>query len=117
MLVTGASGFLGSRTAVMMLEKGLAVKGFDIRPQNPPIKGLDFIQGDIRNLDDCKRAAEGVDAIFHCAAIAQLAKGKLLTAHHNLVAIQRCLVVLIPFVVQRVKSNCFGTLTSVVLRT
>jgi sterol-4alpha-carboxylate 3-dehydrogenase (decarboxylating) len=73
-LVTGASGFLGSRTAVMMLEKGLAVKGFDIRPQNPPIKGLDFIQGDIRNLDDCKRAAEGVDAIFHCAAIAQLAK-------------------------------------------
>jgi UDP-glucose 4-epimerase len=49
-LVTGVSGFWGRRVASALLENpALRVLGLDREPPKETIKGLDFIQADIRN--------------------------------------------------------------------
>ena len=49
-LVTGVSGFLGNRVAERLLElPGYNVIGLDVEKPAEELKGLDFIQADIRN--------------------------------------------------------------------
>ena len=67
-LITGAAGFIGSNLVEHFLSQGYEVVGLDNFAtgfrhnlkefqSNPDFS---FIEGDIRNLDDCKKAAEGV---------------------------------------------------------
>lgn len=76
-LITGGAGFIGSNLAEHLLNQGYKVTVFDnlfngkkenIEPflHNPDFK---FIEGDIRNLEDCLKACKGVDAISHQAAL------------------------------------------------
>ena len=73
-LVTGGAGFIGSH-----LSEGLLAAGYRVRVLDSLIYGkrewvpaaAEFQQGDIRNLDDCRRAAEGMDGVFHCAAMSR----------------------------------------------
>ncbi|WP_298316312.1 SDR family oxidoreductase [uncultured Aquimarina sp.] len=76
-LVTGAAGFIGSNLCEALLEKGSKVVGLDnfatghkknlaAINENP---SFTFIEGDIRNLDDCHKACNGVDYILHQAAL------------------------------------------------
>jgi len=76
-LVTGGAGFIGSNLCESLLNLGNKVicldnfstgKKENIRPflKNPDFK---LITGDIRNLDDCKNAVDGVDYVFHEAAL------------------------------------------------
>lgn len=81
-LVTGAAGFIGSHLAERLLKEGYTVKGVDsfldyyprgikehnVRGLNGK-KGFEFIEGDILDLDLVK-LLDGVDAVFHQAAIA-----------------------------------------------
>jgi UDP-glucose 4-epimerase len=75
-LVTGGAGFIGSH-----LCEGLLAGGYDVRVLDSLIYGrrdwvptaCDFIEGDIRDLDTCKRAAAGMDGIFHMAAMSRVA--------------------------------------------
>jgi UDP-N-acetylglucosamine 4-epimerase len=75
--VTGAAGFIGSNLCEALLEKGNEVVALDnfatgkkenIKPllEHPKFH---FIQGDIRNLSDCKKAVEGADYVLHQAAL------------------------------------------------
>lgn len=49
-LVTGVGGYWGARVAEQLVARpGLRVIGLDIEPPQERIKGLDFIQADIRN--------------------------------------------------------------------
>jgi len=75
-LVTGAAGFIGSNLVEAILELGYKVKGLDnlstgkqdnvdLFISNPNYK---FIKGDIRDLDTCLQACEGVDFVLHQAA-------------------------------------------------
>ena len=66
-LVTGASGFIGSHLVGTLMGRGERVVAFDIKPFRGP-KGPTIIQGDIRNLDQCRKACEGVDFVLHQAA-------------------------------------------------
>ncbi len=76
-LVTGGAGFIGSNTCEALLEKNNTVRCFDNfstgRKENieefieNPLFTL--IEGDIRNLEDCKKAALGADAVLHLAAL------------------------------------------------
>lgn len=76
-LVTGGAGFIGSNLTEAILEQGNQVVVLDNYStgkkeniqefiSNP---NFTFIEGDIRNLEDCLKACEGVDAILHQAAI------------------------------------------------
>mmetsp|Transcript_19754 Transcript_19754/g.27563 ORF Transcript_19754/g.27563 Transcript_19754/m.27563 type:complete len:396 (-) Transcript_19754:116-1303(-) len=71
-LVTGGSGFLGSHIVEALLERGEPnITAFDIRPSplfanDPRVK---FIQGDLRKKEDLLKACQGIDTVFHAAAL------------------------------------------------
>ena len=71
-LVTGAAGFIGSHLAEQLLGLGQTVVGLDNlstgKRENLP-QGIRFIEGDIRSLDACRRACEGVNVVLHEAAL------------------------------------------------
>jgi dTDP-L-rhamnose 4-epimerase len=76
-LVTGGAGFIGSHTAVALLEAGYEVRALDallppvhgarVRPSVLP-EDVDLRVGDVRSHDDVLAAIEGVDAVVHLAA-------------------------------------------------
>jgi nucleoside-diphosphate-sugar epimerase len=73
-LVTGAAGFIGSSIAKALLAREEAVRGIDNlstgkRDNIANLKGLEFIEGDLRDEATCVRVCEGVSHIFHEAAI------------------------------------------------
>lgn len=82
-LVTGVAGFIGSNLLEALLRLDQRVVGLDNfatgRAQNlEEIRGLvtpqqwarfTFHEADIRRLDDCRRACEGVDHVLHQAAL------------------------------------------------
>jgi len=75
-LVTGGAGFIGSHLCEALLDLGYAVCCFDDlstgKRANVDLfsgtSGYTFVQGDIRDLDACLRASEGVDYVLHQAA-------------------------------------------------
>lgn len=77
LLVTGGAGFIGSNLVEHFLARGNEVVCLDnlstgyrknIAPflQNPQFT---FIEGDIRDLDTCRKAASGCEYVFHQAAL------------------------------------------------
>lgn len=79
MLVTGGAGFIGSNLTEALLEKGHTVRVLDnfatgkIENLLPLLEKyseyLTLQVGDIRNLDDCRKATERIDYVFHEAAL------------------------------------------------
>lgn len=75
-LVTGAAGFIGSNLCEAILEKGCRVKALDDlstgKQQNVNLFADEpnymFIKGDVKDLDTCVAACEGVDYVLHQAA-------------------------------------------------
>lgn len=76
-LVTGGAGFIGSNLVDHFLEQGHEVvcldnlsTGFEKNiAHNFGNPKFTFINGDIRNLSDCKKAVEGCDLVSHQAAL------------------------------------------------
>jgi len=82
-LVTGVAGFIGSNLLQGLLELDQEVVGLDnfatgraanlesVRSQVPAQawSRFRFIEGDIRNLDDCRSACAGVEIVLHQAAL------------------------------------------------
>lgn len=78
-LVTGGAGFIGSNLCEHLLENGYQVRCLDNfatgKWQNiiPLIERypetFEMLVGDIRKLDDCRKAVEGVDYVMHEAAL------------------------------------------------
>jgi UDP-N-acetylglucosamine 4-epimerase len=82
-LVTGCAGFIGSNLLERLLRLGQNVVGLDnfstgfrhnldqveeaVGPE--PWTQFRFIEGDIRDLDTCRRACEGADIVLHQAAL------------------------------------------------
>lgn len=71
-LVTGAPGFLGAHIVQILRERGVKVRGWG-RPgeARDNLAGLDLemIEGDVRDPDCARRAVEGIDTVFHAAAV------------------------------------------------
>lgn len=65
-LITGAGGNLGRALVPLLLEQGHTPKLMDFRALETP---HEFIEGDVRNLAEVQAAAQGADAIVHCAAL------------------------------------------------
>src|SRR5699024_6832054 len=75
-LITGGAGFIGSNLVEALLEKGHTVRVLDDLSQGKQ-ENVDmflsndnytFIKGDIRDLDTCLKATDGVDYVSHQAA-------------------------------------------------
>ncbi len=77
LLVTGGAGFIGSHLTDRLLAEGHAVRVLDNlstgkRANLPSHDRLDFIVGDVRDSRAVDQAAQGMDAIFHLAAVASV---------------------------------------------
>jgi nucleoside-diphosphate-sugar epimerase len=67
-LVTGASGTIGSATTEYLVANGIAVTALSLAGPFPA--GADrIVEGDATSVEDVARAFEGVDAVVHLAAI------------------------------------------------
>jgi nucleoside-diphosphate-sugar epimerase len=80
-LVTGGAGFIGSHIAEALLKQNKAVRLFDNlatgkQSNIQALQGLpgtmEFIQGDLRDLEAVKAAVKGVEVVFHQAALASV---------------------------------------------
>ncbi|MCD6498501.1 MAG: NAD(P)-dependent oxidoreductase [Deltaproteobacteria bacterium] len=67
-LVTGASGFIGSHLVRRLVVQGHDVVGLDRRRDDHAPPKLTQIVGDVTSPDDCRKAVEDCDALFHLAA-------------------------------------------------
>lgn len=67
-LVTGGGGYLGGRLAAALRERGVEVRVLDLYVESPP-EGAEVVQGDIRDAELVLEACEGIDTVFHCAAV------------------------------------------------
>lgn len=68
-IVTGGAGFIGSHLAAALRDAGLIVRVFDIRKPPAPLPGVQYMQGDVRRIEDLMRAFDGADIVFHLAAL------------------------------------------------
>jgi dihydroflavonol-4-reductase len=70
-LLTGASGFVGSAVARRLRAAGFPVRAL-VRTTSPVAHlsdlGLDFVTGDLRDADSVRRAMVGIRYLFHVAA-------------------------------------------------
>jgi dTDP-L-rhamnose 4-epimerase len=76
-LVTGGAGFVGSHTVDALLAQGHEVRVFDsltgqvhgegVMPDYMP-REIEFVRGDMEDIDAVREAVSGVDVVFHLAA-------------------------------------------------
>ena len=77
-LVTGGAGFIGSNIVEELLRRGEAVRVLDNfsegKQENldfvrPSASHYELIEGDIRDMDTCRRACKDIDYVLHQAAL------------------------------------------------
>jgi UDP-N-acetylglucosamine 4-epimerase len=76
-LVTGGAGFIGSNTCEDLISEGHDIICLDnfITGRRSNIKGIiqspsfNLIEGDIRNIEDCRKAVANIDIVLHLAAL------------------------------------------------
>src|SRR5947199_10866820 len=74
-LVTGGAGFIGSHVAERLVALGHQVRVVDnlSTGDEANLAGLDgeieFLRGDLCELEVCRRAVAGTDVVFHLAAL------------------------------------------------
>lgn len=74
-LITGAAGFIGSNLVEALVDRGDEVVGIDnfitgkYRNIEPFLDHIEFLEGDVRDLDSCRRVCRGVDFVLHQAAL------------------------------------------------
>jgi 2-alkyl-3-oxoalkanoate reductase len=71
-LVTGATGFIGSRLVTALLERGDQVRGLvrDVgRAKDLTDRGMEPLQGDMTERESLRRAVQNVECVYHTAAV------------------------------------------------
>ncbi len=75
-LVTGGAGFIGSNLVDALVSAGTAVRVVDnlstgrLRNLDPVMDRIEFIEGDLTRPDVAARACDGMEVVFHVAALA-----------------------------------------------
>ncbi|MDH3297913.1 MAG: NAD-dependent epimerase/dehydratase family protein [Gemmatimonadota bacterium] len=73
-LVTGATGFIGTYLVRQLVEEGRSVRVFVRRPEALDVgirHRLEVVQGDLCNRDALRRAVRGTETVLHLAACAK----------------------------------------------
>ena len=79
-LVTGGAGFIGSNLAHALLRQGMRVRVFDdlstgrLVNLEDLVGDLEFVEGDVRDLEAVHAATQGCAVLFHQAAIPSVAR-------------------------------------------
>ncbi|MEK6799880.1 MAG: SDR family NAD(P)-dependent oxidoreductase, partial [Planctomycetota bacterium] len=79
-LVTGGAGFIGSHLATALIERGHHVRVVDNlssgkRENLAHLAGrVELLEGDLTDPSVCRRACDGVEIIFHEAAVGSVPK-------------------------------------------
>jgi len=77
-LVTGGAGFIGSHLVEVMVKRGVKTRVLDNfstgkRENLAGVEGqVEIVQGDIRDYQTVRSATEGIDIVFHQAALASV---------------------------------------------
>jgi UDP-glucose 4-epimerase len=76
-LVTGVAGFIGRSIAAALLARGETVRGIDSfitgkRSNLIGLEAMEFIEGDLTDPAACAQACEGIEIVFHEAALASV---------------------------------------------
>lgn len=121
-LVTGGAGFIGSHIAEYLLKNGVGkvrvldnlVNGFqnnlDLLRQFP---NFEFIEGDIRNMDTCTRAVDGMDYVNHQAALGSVPRSIKEPVYFNEVNVNGFVNMLKAAVDHKVKKFVYASSSSV----
>lgn len=75
-LVTGGSGYFGSLLVAELVRQGRPVRVLDLNDADDRPSGVEFVRGDIRDVDTVRQACDGVDVVFHNVAQVPLARDK-----------------------------------------
>lgn len=71
-LIVGAAGLAGANIALLARKRGMRVRAL-VRSENGlealRDAGVEFVYGDIREPETLDKAMQGVDGVFHCAAV------------------------------------------------
>jgi nucleoside-diphosphate-sugar epimerase len=99
-LVTGAAGFIGRSIAAALLKRGETVRGIDNfitgkRASLARLEAMEFVEGDLTDPEQCARACQGVDVVFHEAALASVPRSVTDPAGTNLHCVTATLNLLI----------------------
>jgi nucleoside-diphosphate-sugar epimerase len=73
-LITGGAGFIGSHLGEALLSRGASVRILDNfstgrRENLAVLSGAEVHEADIRDADACRRAVDGIEVVFHEAAL------------------------------------------------
>jgi len=73
--VTGGAGFIGGHLVRRLVNMGFSITVLDnlstgsLRNINDVLKDIDFVKGDVTNLDDVEKAISNSDVVVHLAAL------------------------------------------------
>jgi UDP-N-acetylglucosamine 4-epimerase len=126
-LVTGVAGFIGSNLLEALLELDQSVVGMDnfmtgyphnledVRSTVGPEKWrrFEFIRGDIRSAEDCRKACAGVDYVLHQAALGSVPRSIDDPITTNTCNVDGFLQILVAAMDARVKRFVFASSSSV----
>src|SRR5919106_3152712 len=92
-LITGGAGFIGSHLADELLDHGYRVRALDVlaaQVHGPERAKPDYLNpevelliGDIRDPVLVRRALQGIDAVYHCAAAVGVGQSMYEIAHYT----------------------------------
>ncbi|MEX2589148.1 MAG: SDR family oxidoreductase [Chitinophagales bacterium] len=120
-LVTGGAGFIGSHIAEYLLQHGAKVRvidnmvsglqsNIDLFSDNP---NYEFIEGDIRDLEFCKKVCRGIDYISHQAALGSVPRSLAEPENTNASNVDGYLNMLIAAKENKVKRIVYASSSSV----
>ncbi len=126
-LVTGVAGFIGSNLLEALLLLGQNVVGMDnfftgFRHNLDDVRNavgaerwsrFEFVEGDIRNAEDCRKACSGVDYVLHQAALGSVPRSIDDPVMTNMCNVDGFLQMLVAGMEARVKSFVFASSSAV----
>ncbi len=124
-LITGGAGFIGSHIAERLLSEGKSICILDnfssgkeenlsfVKEYPEADKRYTLIRGDIRDFSICQRACEGIDVVFHQAALRSVPKSMNKPLEYNEVNINGTVNMLQAAKQQKVKCFIFASSSSV----
>jgi nucleoside-diphosphate-sugar epimerase len=75
-LITGGSGYFGCLLRDRLLASGQTVRVFDLVDVDDRPSTVEFVRGDIRDIDAVRRACDGMQVVYHNVAQVPLAKDR-----------------------------------------